>query len=98
MEELSKLKISCSRVNAIDQVFEGPARRMTMEMTYPLGGADLLRLIASPIKLSETPVSYRHAPPSIVQHTDEVLSEILDSMRQREINSRPTALSNKEHP
>jgi len=37
-----------------------------------------LRLIASPIKLSETPVSYRHAPPTLDQHTDEVLSEILD--------------------
>jgi len=51
---------------------------MTMEITHPLGGADPLRLIASPIKLSETPVSYRHAPPTLGQHTDEVLSEILD--------------------
>ena len=81
VEELSKLKITCSRVNTIDQVFEDPqvqARRMTMEMTHPLGGTDPLRLIASPIKLSETPVSYRHAPPTLGQHTDEVLSEILD--------------------
>ena len=81
MEELSKLKITCSRVNSIDQVFEDPqvqARRMTMGMTHPLGGGDPLRLIAGPIKLSETPVSYRHAPPSRGQHTDEVLSEILD--------------------
>lgn len=81
VEELSRLKITCSRVNTIDKVFEDPqvqARRMTMEMNHPLGGDDPVRLIASPIRLSETPVSYRHAPPTLGQHTDEILAEILD--------------------
>jgi crotonobetainyl-CoA:carnitine CoA-transferase CaiB-like acyl-CoA transferase len=34
-----------------------------------------LRLIASPIKLSATPVSYRHAPPLLGQHSDALLRE-----------------------
>jgi crotonobetainyl-CoA:carnitine CoA-transferase CaiB-like acyl-CoA transferase len=34
-------------------------------------------LIASPIKMSKTPPSYRRAPPTCGQHTDEVLGEVL---------------------
>jgi crotonobetainyl-CoA:carnitine CoA-transferase CaiB-like acyl-CoA transferase len=34
-------------------------------------------LIGSPVKMSETPVSYRNAPPTLGQHTDEILEEIL---------------------
>ncbi len=28
--------------------------------------------------MSETPVGYRHPPPTLGQHTDEVLAELLD--------------------
>jgi crotonobetainyl-CoA:carnitine CoA-transferase CaiB-like acyl-CoA transferase len=34
-------------------------------------------MVGSPIKMSETGVSYRHAPPTLGQHTDEVLEEVL---------------------
>ena len=34
-------------------------------------------MIGSPIKMSETPVEYRHAPPMLGQHTDQVLRELL---------------------
>ena len=34
-----------------------------------------MRLVASPMKLSATPVRYRHAPPLLGEHTDEVLGE-----------------------
>jgi crotonobetainyl-CoA:carnitine CoA-transferase CaiB-like acyl-CoA transferase len=34
-----------------------------------------LRLVASPMKLSATPVRYRHAPPLLGQHSDELLRE-----------------------
>ncbi len=77
---LTKLGITCSRVNTIDQVFEDPqvkARNMTIEMDHPLAGDDPLRLIASPIRLSETPVDYRLPPPTLGQHTDEILAEVL---------------------
>lgn len=35
----------------------------------------MLRLIASPMKLSATPVRYLHAPPLLGQHSDELLRE-----------------------
>jgi len=34
-------------------------------------------LVASPIRLSDTPVQYRTAPPQLGQDTRQVLSEVL---------------------
>jgi crotonobetainyl-CoA:carnitine CoA-transferase CaiB-like acyl-CoA transferase len=34
-------------------------------------------LIGSPLKLSATPVSYRRSPPTLGEHTDEVLTDLL---------------------
>ena len=33
------------------------------------------KVIGSPMKLSDTPVEYRHAPPQLGQHTIEILSQ-----------------------
>ena len=43
-------------------------------MEHPAGEAPL---IGSPLKLSDTPVSYRRPPPTLGQHTDEVLEQLL---------------------
>jgi crotonobetainyl-CoA:carnitine CoA-transferase CaiB-like acyl-CoA transferase len=48
-----------------------------MEMNHPLAEGEPIRLISSPIKMSETPVSYRYPPPTLGQHTDEILSDVL---------------------
>ena len=34
-------------------------------------------VIGSPMRFTETPVTYRHAPPTVGQHTEEVLREKL---------------------
>jgi crotonobetainyl-CoA:carnitine CoA-transferase CaiB-like acyl-CoA transferase len=60
-------------------VFENPqieARDMHIELPHPSAGS--VDLLGSPLKLSGTPVNYRHAPPTMGQHTDEVLEELLD--------------------
>jgi crotonobetainyl-CoA:carnitine CoA-transferase CaiB-like acyl-CoA transferase len=46
-------------------------------MSYPGGETGEVDLIGCPIKMSETPVDYRHAPPTMGQHTEEVLGELL---------------------
>jgi crotonobetainyl-CoA:carnitine CoA-transferase CaiB-like acyl-CoA transferase len=46
-------------------------------MPHPLSGKGTVDLIGNPLKLSETPVSYRRPPPTLGQHTDEVLEELL---------------------
>lgn len=78
--ELSRLSIVCSRVNTIDQVFEDPqvqARNMVIETEHPLANGHLCRLLANPIRFSATPVDYRLPPPTLGQHTDEILSDVL---------------------
>jgi crotonobetainyl-CoA:carnitine CoA-transferase CaiB-like acyl-CoA transferase len=48
---------------------------MKVELPHPTAGT--VPLIGSPMRLSETPVQYRNAPPTLGQHTDEVLREVL---------------------
>ncbi len=68
--------IPCGPVNDIADVFADPqvkARGMVTRIEHPHAGA--VPLVASPLKLSATPVDLRHAPPLLGQHTDEVLRE-----------------------
>ena len=78
LEGLEKLGIGVGPINNLDQVFADPhvkARDMVVEMPHKAAGGATVPLLASPLKLSETPVSYRHAPPMLGEHTDEVLKE-----------------------
>lgn len=74
--ELEAAGVPCGPVRTIDEVFEDPqaeARGLVVQqesdrLTNPV------RTVASPIRLSRTPVSYRLAPPGLGEHTDVVLS------------------------
>ena len=50
---------------------------MVIEMDNQKTGNAPLRLIANPIKMEDTPPSYRLSPPMLGEHTDEVLSQSL---------------------
>jgi crotonobetainyl-CoA:carnitine CoA-transferase CaiB-like acyl-CoA transferase len=89
---LEAAKVPCGAINNLDEVFTDPqvvARGMTVGLPHPL--TDKLRVVASPMKLSRTPVQYRSAPPLLGQHTDEVLSaagwsdERLAALRNRNV-------------
>ena len=74
---LEKAKVPCGAINDLAEVFADPqvqAREMALPVAHPLN--DTLRLVASPMKLSATPVQVRRAPPLLGQHTDEVLTEL----------------------
>ncbi len=80
LAELEANNIGCGPINNLEQVFNDPqviARDMVHEMTHPVNGGTTARLLASPIKMSETPVTYRHAPPLLGEHTAEVMAEVL---------------------
>ena len=80
LEGLEKLQVPCGPVNTIKDVFDDPQiqhREMEISMPHPLSGKGQVSLIGSPVKMSETPVSYRNAPPTLGQHTDEILEEVL---------------------
>ena len=53
------------------------ARGMRLDMPHASAAAGSVPLIANPLKMSATPPSYRHSPPTLGQHTDEVLAELL---------------------
>ena len=72
---LEAAKVPCGAINNLEEVFADPhvlERHMVVDMPHPL--VDSIRLVASPINLSATPVQYLRAPPMLGQHTDEVLS------------------------
>ncbi len=74
---LDAAKVPCGPINDFDDVFRDPqvqARGMTARVPHPLN--DQLELVASPMKLSATPVQLRRPPPLLGQHTDEVLAEL----------------------
>ncbi len=76
LSALEAAKVPCGPINDLGEVFADPhvrERQMTVEMPHALAGS--LRLVASPIKLSATPVQYRRAPPLLGEHTAELLLE-----------------------
>ena len=78
MARLEAAGVPCGPVNTIDQVFDEPqAKHRGLEID--LARADLsapTRTVASPIRLSETPVRYDAAPPALGADTEAVLGEL----------------------
>jgi formyl-CoA transferase len=75
---LERETVPCAPVNTLDQVFDDPqvqARGMRIELPHALGGK--VPLVASPLKLSATPVEYTRAPPLLGAHTRAVLADRL---------------------
>jgi crotonobetainyl-CoA:carnitine CoA-transferase CaiB-like acyl-CoA transferase len=80
LEGMEKLKIGCGPINNIDGVFSDPQvndRDMVIKMPHTALNGASVPLVGNPLRFSETAVSYRHPPPLLGEHTDEVLSEVL---------------------
>jgi crotonobetainyl-CoA:carnitine CoA-transferase CaiB-like acyl-CoA transferase len=77
---LEELKIGCGPINKLSEVFADPhvqARGVVVEMPHGIDNEGRVKVIANPVRLSETPVDYRMASPLLGQHTDAVLGERL---------------------
>jgi crotonobetainyl-CoA:carnitine CoA-transferase CaiB-like acyl-CoA transferase len=75
---LEAAKVPCGAINNLAEVFADPqvtGRRMVDTWEHPL--QQDLRLVASPMNLSATPVRTDLPPPLLGQHTDEVLAQVL---------------------
>jgi crotonobetainyl-CoA:carnitine CoA-transferase CaiB-like acyl-CoA transferase len=75
---LESVGVPAGPINNLEAVFADPqvrARGMRVEMPHPVAGT--VSLVANPLRLSETPVSYRSAPPPLGAQTREVLIERL---------------------
>ena len=70
--------VPCGKINTVAQALDDPhtaARHMVETVEHPTIGT--LRLLGIPFKFSDTACSVRRPPPTLGQHTDEVLSEEL---------------------
>jgi crotonobetainyl-CoA:carnitine CoA-transferase CaiB-like acyl-CoA transferase len=74
---LTKLKaagVPCGKINSVAGALDDPhtaARNMVETVEHPTVGA--LKMLGIPFKFSDTPASVRCAPPTLGQHTDEIL-------------------------
>jgi formyl-CoA transferase len=78
--------VPCGPINNLQEVFENEqviARGIEMHVPHPTAGT--MKLVASPMRLSKTPVEVRMPPPLLGQHTDEVLRDEL-GMSTSQIN------------
>jgi formyl-CoA transferase len=78
IEALEAANVPCGPINNMKEVFEDPQvqhRQLRVDMPHPSGGT--ASVVRSPLRLSETPVEYRLAPPTLGQHNEEILRGLL---------------------
>jgi crotonobetainyl-CoA:carnitine CoA-transferase CaiB-like acyl-CoA transferase len=75
---LEAASVPCGPINNFEEVFDNEqvkARGIQINVPHPTAGN--MKLVASPMRLSETPVEVRMAPPTLGQHTNEILEDYL---------------------
>ena len=78
LKALERAGVPAGPINTIDQVYQDPqllSRNMRLDL--PHASAGHAPVAASPMKLSGSPVVYRHAAPLLGEHTRQVLRERL---------------------
>ncbi len=77
LDELRGAGVPCGRINTTAEALGDPhvlERGMIIELEHPALG--LVKSLATPVHLSETPLVYRRHPPRLGEHSDEVALEI----------------------
>lgn len=75
---LEAANVPCGPINTLEQVFGDPhvvARGLRVELPHPVTGT--APAVASPLRLSKTPVQYRNAAPQLGADTEKVLDSLL---------------------
>ncbi len=90
---LEEAGVPCGPINNFKEVFENEqvqARKIQLQVPHPSAGQ--MKLVASPMRLSKTPVEVRLPPPTLGQHTEAILrdrlklnSDAIDQLRQKGI-------------
>jgi len=91
IERLTAAGVPCGSVRDLAELFSDPqidARAMVEEVQHAAVGP--MRVLGTPLKLSETPASIRTPPPRLGEHTDSVLTSVagvatteLDALRAK---------------
>jgi succinate--hydroxymethylglutarate CoA-transferase len=90
---LKAVGIPCGMINTVAQALQDPhtqARAMVETVAHPTAGP--VKILGIPLKFSDTPASIRAAPPTLGQHSDEILQNMLgyDAVRIARLRANRT--------
>ncbi|MDE2949267.1 MAG: CaiB/BaiF CoA-transferase family protein [Chloroflexota bacterium] len=77
LTELRQAGVPCGRINTVAEALTDPhiiERGFIVELEHPALG--MVKSLATPVHLSDTPLSYRRHPPRLGEHSDEVAAEL----------------------
>jgi crotonobetainyl-CoA:carnitine CoA-transferase CaiB-like acyl-CoA transferase len=93
LSALEAAKVPCGAINNLAEVFDDPhVQSRAMVHTWDRPGTGPVNLVASPMKLSATPVRNVVAPPLLGHHTNEVLAELLGYSEEKIQQLREAAI------
>ncbi len=75
VDAIHAMKVPVGVINSVEDALAEPQiqhREMVVNIPHQLN--ENFKVIASPIKLSDTPVEYRNAPPQLGEHTQQIFS------------------------
>jgi formyl-CoA transferase len=78
LKQLEEANLVAGPINSLEEALNDPqalARNVVRHIAHPSGGT--VPIVASPMRLSRTPLDQYSAPPTCGQHTDEVIAELL---------------------
>ena len=77
LTELRAAGVPCGRINSVAEALSDPhviERGMIVELEHPALG--LVKSLATPVHLADTPLVYHRHPPRLGEHSDEVAAEL----------------------
>jgi formyl-CoA transferase len=88
LERFSNAGIPAAKINGVSEALnhiQAKARGLVVQLEHPILG--IVKSIANPIRLSDTPVTYRFAPPFLGEHTNEILKSLGYSAQEPEASA-----------
>jgi crotonobetainyl-CoA:carnitine CoA-transferase CaiB-like acyl-CoA transferase len=84
LEKLTAAGIPCGKINSVAEALASPhaqAREMVRSVHHPTAGD--VKTLGIPFRFSETPASVRRPPPTLGQHTEQILRDMLELSQSR---------------
>jgi crotonobetainyl-CoA:carnitine CoA-transferase CaiB-like acyl-CoA transferase len=85
LDRFASAGIPAAKINGISEALndiQAKARGLIVQLEHPMLG--VVKTIANPIRLSDTPVTYRFAPPFLGEHSNEILQSLGYSTHETE--------------